>query len=70
VGAEACTIFGIIFKKKYKISNEKLGMKLNIYLGPLGKRGALKLILHKLHGKSALCTVFYFLKLRMKVHDE
>jgi len=63
VGAEVCTIFGAILKKKYKITNEKLGMKLNIYLGPLGKSGALKLMLHKPHGKSALdnnklCTAF------------
>jgi len=37
VGAEACTIFGAIYKKKNKITNKNLGMKLNIYLGPLGK---------------------------------
>jgi hypothetical protein len=43
-------------------------MKLNIYLGPLGKLGTLKLLLHKLHGKSTpvnntLCTVLCFFRI-------
>ena len=54
--------------KKYKITNKKLGMKLNIYFGPLGKWGTLKIMLHKLHDKSApvdnkLCTVLCFCKI-------
>ena len=33
VGPEAHTILGVVFKKKkYKITNKKLGMKVNIYL--------------------------------------
>jgi len=36
VGSEVYTLFGAIFKrKKYKITNTKLGTKVDIYLGLL-----------------------------------
>ena len=59
---------GNLLRKKYKITNTKLGLKSNIYLGPLGKWGTLKLMLHKLHGKSilvdnTLCNVLSFCRI-------
>jgi hypothetical protein len=43
MGPKACTIFGPRLGKKYKTTNLKLGVKVNIYLGKKKERNHKKL---------------------------